>query len=147
MAPLRAVMDIPKHTELGRFCGDEMFKFEYNKVYGKTCEDKIRQSYRMTLRCPTNIWTGDECPISGRGGLIIVDELTAFPANPMVIANDPRADISKSGMTDQDRKYQNSNFRDVRVNGWPFLMVTNSKAIRKGEEITIYYGAEYVLKH
>ena len=41
MAPLRAVMDIPKHTELGRFCGDEMFKFEYNKVQWATCYNPV----------------------------------------------------------------------------------------------------------
>ena len=142
---VRVKMDVPANTVLGRFCGDEMHKFQYNMVYRHTCEDRMRQNYRMTIKCPDNIWNGEKCPVEGEMGFIIVDELTTFPANPMVIANDPRKDISKPKLTKNDQKYRNTHFREIRVNGWPFTVIINGKAMVKGEEVTIYYGPGYVL--
>ena len=97
------------------------------------------------MPCPENPWDGTKCPVEGQMGLIIMDELTTFPANPMVIANDPRKDISKRELTENDKKYQTAAFRDIRVNGWPLLTIVSSQKIEKGDEITIYYGPGYVL--
>jgi len=143
---LRAKINIPKGTVLGRFCGDEMYRFEYDAVYKGTCENQMRNNYRMTLECPSNEFKKEEeCPVEGREGQIIVDELTTFPSNPLVIANDPRADLSKPQMTEEDKGFQNAQFRNINVNGWPYLVVVNHKNIRKGDEITIYYGAGYTI--
>ena len=142
---VRVKMNVPSNTVLGRFCGDEMFEFEYNKIYLHSCQHFMRVRYRMTSECPDNPWNGEKCPVHDGMGDIVSDELTTFPGNPMVIVNDPRKDISKPELTKEDKKYGNSYFRVIKINGWPSTVIVNSKPMVKGEEITIYYGEDYVI--
>lgn len=143
---LRATRDIPANTVLGRFCGDEMFTKEYDRVYSGTCSSQMRDHYRMTMPPPclspmSNIAHCIDDKVEG----IVQDELGPFPANPMVIANDARRDISKPDLSEEDRVYHNANFNGFHVNGWPSLLITSHQEIRKGDEITVYYGPKYTL--
>eukprot|EP01084_Bolivina_argentea_P250776 420331_1 len=142
---VRAKKYIPKNTILGRFCGDELYAWEYNKVYEETCEYTMRNHYRMSMKCPNDTLNNISCPSSYGDNQIVLDELDPFPANPMVIINDCRKNISSKYVTDDDRRYWNAEYHHVYVNGWPFLFIVSTKPIFGGQEITCYYGPNYVL--
>ena len=138
---VRALRNIPKHTVIGRFCGDEMFKFEYKELFLNSCEYRMRNQYRMTMQCPHDRWSGEQCIF----GEIILDELDTFPANPMVIMNDVRRNLTQKGgtLSDEDEEHWNCQFSHALVNGWPLLYVVTRKDILKGQELATYYGPRY----
>ena len=142
---VRALRGIPLNTIIGRFCGDEMYSFEYNDIYRNTCEYTIRNHYRMSTQCPDDPWSERKCPFEHKDNQIVLDELDPFPANPMVIMNDVRKNISDETLTDDDDIYWNAEYHHVYVNGWPFIYIVASKPILAGQEIASYYGPNYTL--
>ena len=148
---VRAKRDIPRGTVLGQYTGTEYLDEEFDKIFQHTNHYDLRNIYAFD--CPllqigtSNDGDGDskmdDDYQDGTNKKMIIDGYAHLKKNYLVYINDCRKNIKGTEPTDDDDKYWNCSFRTVFINGYPAVFVIAKKDICAGQDLHVFYGANY----
>ena len=134
---LRAKMDIPLNTCLGQYVGVNYLKQEYLQIFENSSEGYLRNMYAFDLKVDVD---GKEVELIVDGYALI--QMIGESGHLMRI-NDCRLDIHMEQPSNDDRKFENVELVECKVNGWPVIFVITTKAVKAGDELFAFFGAHF----
>ena len=139
---LRAKRDIPRNTIIGQYTGVTYLKEEYQLIFESSSEGYLRNMYAFDLVVDVIDEDHEEKEVA-----LVLDgyALTQMigESGHLMRINDCRLDIENAQPSDNDRKFENVEMLECKVNGWPIVLAVTRKNIKAGEELFAFFGAEF----
>ena len=137
---------IDRGVILGQYCGHEMLKEEYFKIYNGTREEAEHYRYLH----------GTELKLTKINKTIdlFIDPFDKFyrdkrncqhRKSPLIFINDARFNIKDKELQKSDKQRINCEYVEIMVNGFVAILVRTTKRIKKDETLWISYGPQYDL--
>ena len=150
---IRAKIDIPENTVCGQYLGGELSVDAFSKVFDGTAAEYHHNVYALDqeikMKQMMKISDNDSYDIKNDNKFIIdpfIDTINWRSDNLLLLfINDCRANINDIYPTEEDNKYLNIQFVVMNVNGWPQTYLITTRAIQKGEELSLFYGERFGL--
>ncbi len=134
---LRAKVDIPKGTVLGRYVGVEYFADEWQDIYGGTRDEALHAVYAFNTEI-------DDPSNDDQAYKTVTDAIAYDDSTLLLYINDCRQNMVNNEVpSSDDEPWWNVEFVRVKLNGWPAIFVVTRREVSAGVELLGWYGHDY----